>query len=289
VTDTLRPFKNFFYTVGDDPDVTLNPKCSETAYKNGGLYECHLNGKYFGIIKPDTDSDPVLLCELRLYSRKSAVPYFTTSSSTVHSGWDHSFPGTIGPHSGDCNLGLDDCFCSAQVNPAYWTLNFGVRTHVTKVVAISDQFNSGWYNNLFDVYLRVGYDVSFENDVACASSPFFPNEPTRGIGFEATCNLLGKNLTVYHTRSDWLNISMIAVFIQCICTGMTFTSPAPVYIDVEASIFGPEVVQSLTEASTTNPSATGPFCSINYGDECPTPFEATLDTLDPLPAFMTLS
>jgi len=82
---------------------------------------------------------------------------------------------------------------------------------------------------------------------------------------------------------------MLAVFIECSCTGMTFNSPAPVYTDVEASIFGPEVVQILTEASTTNPSATGPFCSTNYGDECPTPFEATLDTLDPLPAFMTLS
>jgi len=136
VTDTQRPFTNFFYTVGDDPDVSLNPKCSETAYTNGGLYECHLNGKFFGIIKPD--SDPVHLCELRLYSRKSTVPHFTTSSSPIWTNKDHTFPGKIGPHSLDCPGQLDDYFIGNLISRPYWMLDFGVTTRVTIAVVTGD-------------------------------------------------------------------------------------------------------------------------------------------------------
>ena len=111
VADTWRPFSNFFYTVGDDPDVTLNPKCSETAYASGGLYECHLNGKFFGIVKPDAGR--VSVCELRLFSRKSAVPHFPITSTPFHVGSEPTNPGTIGPHSFNCAAKIGDCFdCS---------------------------------------------------------------------------------------------------------------------------------------------------------------------------------
>jgi len=79
VTDTSRRLQNFYYSVGDDPDVTKNPKCSDSAYTNGGLYECDLNGLYFGIFKPD--SNRVHVCELRLFSRKTASPYFTVKGT----------------------------------------------------------------------------------------------------------------------------------------------------------------------------------------------------------------
>ena len=106
VTDTTRSFTNFFYTVGDDPDVSQNPKCSETPYTNGGLYECDLNGRYFGIYKPDADL--INVCELRLYSRKSAAPYFTINGTprTGDKALLHlkESPSKIGTHSADVTL-----------------------------------------------------------------------------------------------------------------------------------------------------------------------------------------
>ena len=82
---------------------------------------------------------------------------------------------------------------------------------------------------------------------------------------------------------------MVAIFMECSCASMAFTATLPAYADVSVDYDGPSVTVTLTEASTTNPSASPPFCSVNYKDDCPTPFEVTLDTLDPLPSFMTLS
>jgi len=99
----------------------------------------------------------------------------------------------------------------------------------------------------------------------------------------------GRYFSFYQNRNDYLAISMVAVFIECSCTSMAFTATLPAYADLKVDYTGPPVTQILTEASTTNPSASPPFCSVNYADDCPTPFEVTLDTLDPMPSFMTLS
>jgi len=141
VTDVTRSFTNFFYTVGDDPDVSLNAKCSETAYTNGGLFECDLNGKYFGIYKPDADR--INVCELRLYSRKTAAPYFTVSGTPRTDGWSSVYlpinPSKIGPHSADLSLRNGDSYDSNKVADAFWQLDFGVTTRFVLAVIISDQ------------------------------------------------------------------------------------------------------------------------------------------------------
>jgi len=99
----------------------------------------------------------------------------------------------------------------------------------------------------------------------------------------------GRYMTFYQNRLEYLAISMVAVFIECVCTSMTFTATLPAYADVHVGYNGPSVTQILTEATTTYPSVSAPFCSVNYKDDCPTPFEVTLDNLDPMPSFMTLS
>ena len=170
---------------------------------------------------------------------------------------------------------------------AFWQVDFGVTTRFTLATIVSDQ--STWIDEFSDVYLTVGDDPNFKNNPKCAGSPFYPTLPTTGVGIEASCNMDGRYMTVYQSRDFWLAISMVAVFIECVCTSMTFTATLPVYADVSVNYDGPSVTLTLTEASTTNPSASAPFCSVNYKDDCPTPFEVTLDNLDPLPSFMTLS
>jgi len=82
----------FFYHVGDDPDVSVNPKCQDSAYSEGGLYECALTGKYFGITT--ATSQRVQVCELRLFSRKTAFPYAVVTSTPPNSIEYHAtYPG----------------------------------------------------------------------------------------------------------------------------------------------------------------------------------------------------
>ena len=74
---------SFFYHVGDDPDVSVNPKCQAGAYSDGGIYECALTGKYFGITT--ATSQRVQVCELRLFSRKTAFPYAVVTGAPAFS------------------------------------------------------------------------------------------------------------------------------------------------------------------------------------------------------------
>jgi len=155
-------------------------------------------------------------------------------------------------------------------------------------VATGPQFDDNWFDNFYDIFVTVGDDTDYTANTSCVGSPFYPTHVVRGRGFETTCDAVGRYLTLFKVNVEWFAISMIAVFIECSCTSMIFSSTAPVYADVEVA-FGAELVQDLTEVATMNPGATDSFCSVNYADECTTPLEATLDNLDPLPAFMTLS
>ena len=110
---------NFFYHVGDNPDISLNPKCQETAYTDGGIYNCDKNGKYFGIttVSAIGESSRVRLCELKLYSRRTAVPFFSPGSVTGSAPYTTEIPsdaGKIGLHCGDPLR--DGCWG----NGAYW-------------------------------------------------------------------------------------------------------------------------------------------------------------------------
>jgi len=89
VNDEDALMTKFFYHVGDNPDISLNPKCQETPFMDGGIYNCDKNGKYFGIttVSSTGESSRVRLCELKLYSRRTAVPFFSAGSFTGSTPW----------------------------------------------------------------------------------------------------------------------------------------------------------------------------------------------------------
>jgi len=139
---------------------------------------------------------------------------------------------------------------------------------------------------LYDVTITVGSIAQSLVNPACAGSPYFPAQPTKGIAIEANCDLDGRYVYLHSPKKVRVNISMITVFLECACNQISFT-PA-IYSPLSASRLGPLVTQTLPTATTTNADTSFAYCTDNYQDSCPAFLEVTLDNLDPLPDFITL-
>ena len=90
--------------------------------------------------------------------------------------------------------------------------------------------------------MAVGNDAGDpKGNTACPGSPFFPTDPEIGKGLETSCDLDGQYFYLYQDRDYWMVVTMIAVFVECTCTGMAFTAELPAYADLNTSVLGPPV------------------------------------------------
>jgi len=120
-------------------------------------------------------------------------------------------------------------------------MDFGAKERVTDVIATGSTAGA-FINEFVNIFVAVGNDAADpKGNTACLGSPFFPADPGIGKGFDTTCDLEGQYFYLYQDRYYWLSVTMIAVFLECSCTGMAFTADLPAYADLNASVLGPPV------------------------------------------------